>query len=328
MKNNVFLYCCGGAGISIGSKVSVDASAPGRASIKVAYFDTSRSDLVDGVDQDCVFIAGEHMSDKDGAEGSGKVRGRNNSVIKPLVPKIIHTYKPSDDLNIIICSASGGSGAVYASHLLNYMLENNKPTIVFVVSSVGSLIEVDNSIKTLMSFENAANRAKVPVVVSHWQNDKVTPEGSVDAGILALIDRLLVLHSGENRKLDKEDLKNLLNYTAVTARAPKLVYLDVYDENSDIPEDVDIITAATLANEGMDTTFPLDVEYQAVGYMKDNLNIKLKEPLNFCVVDGHAINAVRQLQAVSENLKQSIKQRQRSETIFTSKDAGNDDIIL
>ena len=119
-----------------------------------------------------------------------------------------------------------------------------------------------------------------------------------------------------------------MNYTAVTARAPKLVYLDVYDENSDIPEDVDIITAATLANEGMDTTFPLDVEYQAVGYMKDNLNIKLKEPLNFCVVDGPAINAVRQLQAVSENLKQSIKQRQRSETIFTSKDAGNDDIIL
>lgn len=329
MKNNVNILACGGAGISIGSKVIVDETKPGRAGVTIAYLDTSRSDLVDGVDQTNVFIAGEHTADKvAAAEGSGKVRARNNAIIKPLIPKIIHTFKPSDVLNIIICSASGGSGPVFANHLLNYLLDNNKPVLVFVISSIGSLIETDNSIKTLKSFENSAIKSGVPVIVSHWQNDKLTPESSVDTGILALIDRLLVLYSGENRKIDKEDLKNFLKYTAVTSRKSKLVYLDVYDETSDIPADVDIITVATLANEGMDTSFDVDIEYQTAGFVKDSMNLKLKGPLHFCVVDGHAANALRQLEGTSEALQQNIKNRQSEESIFTGGASATDDIFL
>ena len=268
-------------------------------------------------------------------KGSGKVRARNNEVIKPLIPKIVHQFKPSDDLNIIITSASGGSGAVYAQHLLNHFLEKNKPVIVFVVSSTSSVIEVENSIKTLKSFQQSASRFRTPVVISHWQNDRITTEAEVDDGILALTDRIRVLYSGENRKLDNEDLINFLNYTAVTNRQAKLVYLHIYDETQEVPaaengkgvDNIDIITVASLAKEGMDTTFILPVEYQTVGFVREE-TITMREPMHLCVADGLAVNALRSLENQLNQFKSAIGERRQDDTIYTDDAGQGEDIYL
>lgn len=158
-----------------------------------------------------------------------------------------------------------------------------------MVGSNSSRIEVENTLKTLKSYEVIAKKNNAPVVACYRENSKETPRGKVDADVITLIILLGVLFSGQNRELDKADLTNFLNYHKVTDFQPKLNLLDLWSGDIALERGCSLVTVATLCDDEHNPELDIPVEYQAVGYIleenKDIIEVKL--PIHAGVVSGY-----------------------------------------
>lgn len=297
MSGEITIYACGGTGTAISSvfeKYRDKQLINGFAKVTPYYIDTSLSDISDELPRECIYA----FEDTD---GSGKLRRENNELIKQNVNDILHKFRPAD-VSIIVSSASGGSGAVIAGYLLNELLRRRLPVIVVTIGSEDSRIELENTIKTLKSYEKAAQTSKTPVVMSFWHNDVETPRDEVNKSVESLIRRLSALFSRQHKRLDMADLANWLNYTKVTDIEPRLVLLDYYNSAGVKQADVNVISAATLCLDGADSALGVPVEYQAVGYVspENNESIQIEEAIHFCIVDGAVATIFKSLNKALE----------------------------
>ncbi len=87
------IYAAGGAAGNLSKKVT-------DLDVDVCFIDTSNSNLKD--------ISGEHKFLVEGFDGAGKDRSISYEAFKPHVDDILIRFKPSDRLNIVISSLSGG----------------------------------------------------------------------------------------------------------------------------------------------------------------------------------------------------------------------------
>jgi len=293
MSNTLRIYALGGLGINIGSQLLkfVGKEHKGYAKLEICFVDTSGSNLIDkDIDDDLVYLL-------DGVDGSGKKRSQNYAAMVDITNEILHRFKPGD-VNIVLHSASGGSGAVLGTIIVSELLKRNQLVIPVMVGSTGSRIEVDNTIKTLKSYEMISKKSDTPVVACYKENSKDTNRTKTDNEIITLIILITILFSGQNRELDKADLNNFINYHNVTDYSPKLTYLDFYSREINIDKGTSLVTVATLCDEENSPELDTQVEYQAVGYVledsKDIFNIEL--PIHAATVLNHFTNKVGNLE--------------------------------
>lgn len=329
MSGKLSIYACGGTGVSIVShfeqfrnKESVTQS--GYSSVTPYYVDTSMSDITEDLPREFMYVFEE-------TDGSGKKRAENFSLIKDSVNDILHKFTPGD-INVIVSSASGGSGAVVAGYLLMELLRRKIPTIIITVGTCDSRIEIENTIKTLKTYEKASITTGVPVVLSYWQNDKVTNRQEVDSGVRNLITRLSALFSKQHKRLDNTDLANWLNYPKVTDISAKLVVLDVYEGEHLRNCNENVISVATLCREGLDSSAGIPIEYQAVGYVSESNSqtIKLNDAVHFCIVDNLISSIFKTLNKELSVFVEHRNARTSSSRLVTADEASSteDDIFL
>lgn len=288
----ICLFGCGGAGINLIQSFLAHAGKKeeGFAEFSPFFLDTSRSNIHGPVDVERVYLIA-------GIDGSGKKRDSNYRLITERSKEMLHRFKPGD-VNVVIHSASGGSGSIIGPTLVSELLSREVPTIVIVVGSSDSRIETDNTIKTLKSYEVISKKREAPVAAVYYENSKDTPRGTVDARIQTTIVLLAAIFSGENRELDSADLKNFLNYPAVTSFNPKLTYLDFFSKEITIERDQTVVSAVTLTDSQTDSALPVPVEYQAVGFISDKTKeaIKFPLPIHALIVDGFYHNVIEKLE--------------------------------
>ena len=276
------LFACGGAGINIASHFEQfrGKEDPGFAQIDVVYLDTSRSNLTKVVDTQKVYIV-------EGLDGSGKVRAENHREIGDCVLDILQTHKPGD-INFVLSSGSGGSGSVIAPSLVQELLQRNIPVIVITVGSTDSRIELENTIKTLKSYEAIAQLRKVPVNALYYENSKSMVRSEVDKNAQQAIVLLSALFSRQNKELDSSDLYNWLSYNKVTSYAPHLSYMDFFPKEVKVERPASVISVATLTTQGDDTSTGSNVEYQCVGYINPEVmkRMEFDNPVHIAILDG------------------------------------------
>lgn len=291
---NIKLYCAGGAGINIGSYFSnqtvKDNLAVSNAEIIPTYIDTSRSNLAKSIPEESVYMI-------EGLDGSGKVRSENYKHITDCVLDILQSHPPGD-LNIVLSSGSGGSGSVIAPVLIGELTQLGVPVVVIVVGSTDSRIELENTIRTLKSYESIAQLRKTPIAGMYFQNSSKSPRKSVDADIHRAINVLSVLFSGNIDELDSSDLRNWLNYTKVTSFEPHFCNLEFFSDKVNLEKSHHAISVATLCEPGGDSNTGTTVEYQCVGLISSKPDFKL--PLHVVILTG-AIDLVH------KNLSESLK---------------------
>lgn len=283
MENKtITLYGCGGCGINVVKHImeTCEPSSKFFASLNPVYIDTSHSN-VDGVSENTYIIPA-----RNGEEGSGKVRKENAGSITERALQMLEKFQPGD-LSIVISSASGGSGSVISPTIVSELLNRSLPVIVFIVGSHASLIERDNTVKTLKSFASVSAIRNVPLIVSYYGNDQDGSRDDIDGMIKEDVVKLSLLFSGCNKELDTRDLTNWLYYNRTTNYAPRV---SIFSINNGPLKDVDhnLISAATLAGKGMTTHIGEEVDYQCVGYLDSSLIEKfgLTEPVHFVVHEG------------------------------------------
>jgi cell division GTPase FtsZ len=161
------LYGAGGAGINIASRLeSLRDGSNGVLldGFSISYLDTSDSNV------DHNKINKEHLYLIEGANGSGKNRAENYSIIKEQIKRILLDHKPQD-FNVVIHSLSGGSGSVIGPLLANELLDQGKDVVVIIVGSTDSTIEINNSIKTIKSYAGISAKQKKPIVAIYYENN-------------------------------------------------------------------------------------------------------------------------------------------------------------
>lgn len=315
VKGRVTVFAAGGCGINIASRLlNLNTSVEGIADLDIVFIDTSRANLDRKAHHDKTYVI-------DGLDGSGKVRAENHKQISDCALDILQSFKPTD-LNIVLSSGSGGSGSVIAPTLVQELLLRNLPVIVITVGSTDSRIELENTIKTLKSYDAIAQIRKAPVVSMYFENKKDSPRRDNDENICKSITALAALYSKENKELDSSDLHNWLFYNRVTSYDPHLSHLDFYPKDIKISKPKSVISVATLLTEGSDTGTNANVEYQCVGYTDQGI-MKLidgNEPLHFGIVDGVFTTIVKDLNKALSEFDEEKKARLVHHSLTNEKD--------
>jgi hypothetical protein len=310
------IYCAGGTGINIGSHFLKfkNETNPGFCEIQTVFIDTSKSNLDRSVSNENTYLV-------ENLDGSGKVRAENHKEIGECVLDILQIYKPGD-INFVISSGSGGSGSVIAPSIVQELLARAIPVIVINVGSTDSRIELENTIKTLKSYDAIAQMRKMPVNSLYYENSKSTPRSEVDKQVQSAIVLLAALFSKQNKELDSSDLNNWLNYSKVTSFEPHLSKIDVFGTEIKVERPVSVISVATLTTEGDNTSTGTNVEYQCVGYADKSVmnSIAITNPVHIAILDGVFSEIIKRLTKTLGEFDEAKKARIQKSSILSDKD--------
>jgi hypothetical protein len=258
-KGKVAVFGCGGAGVNIVNRFEGHPPLESQATITPYYFDTSAANMRNNIDPNRYYI----LKDKD---GSGGVRAENYDPISKVIRNVLQEHEPVD-FNIVVFSASGGSGSVAGPLIVKEMLERDLPVVAIVVGASESNLATENTMKTLKSLDNiASNVIHKPVVIHYVQNSADVKRSETDHMIMRVIVALSIMASGDNHALDRQDILHFLQYHRATKVKPGLALLEVYEENAAVSRHKTPIGIISLLKNPDEPTHSVIPEYTKVGY--------------------------------------------------------------
>ena len=253
------IYACGGTGINIARQIK-------DLDVNIFYIDGSDSNLK-GVSEDQVFL----IPDQDGA---GKDRTVTYNNFKNIVEDVLIRFKPSDVLNVVISSLSGGSGSVVSPLICKELISNGHNTIVVGVDSKHSLIEIRNSMKTLLTFKSISASVNKCISLFHVSN---TTRKEADQTAIRFINLLSVLVNRKNTdEFDTRDLRNFINFNTVTDNNPSVSILEVGTNQPLTPEKGTVVVSSIFMTTDRNSTIhPVVPEYLSTCIVTDsNFNLE------------------------------------------------------
>lgn len=319
-KGKVTIYGTGGCGINLAKQFYRNTQPQvGVADVTVCFADTSRSNITADMSVEDCFILPD-------VDGSGKIRKENYEAISQVVQQIPLMFKPGD-LNIVISSASGGSGAMISSLLVRQLLAGGHPTIAIIVGSFESLITADNTMKTIKSLDAIARGVGAPVVLSFENNADNTRRDEVDKSVMTTVNLLCRLASREHAELDTADLKNWLRY----------------ERHTDVPAQLSMLEIVTSAETAQQLNAPISIaslvtrhskigsigaDYQCTGYFTEETKPNGVEEIHYLV----GIDDVKLLvSTINENvtrLEQKRASRAKTSALVSNDQVDDNGIVL
>lgn len=287
------IYATGGAGCNIVSNFlkQMTKESAGMTLFSCVYIDTSRSNLNPDIPLSDTYLV-------DNLDGSGKLRASNYQALSDCSRDILLKHKPAD-INVVIGSASGGTGSVISPILVSQLLDRGEDVIVIAIGSTSSRIETENTLKTLKSYEMISQKRETPVIMAYRENSQKKPRAEVDGEVEMLIATIAVMFSGNNRELDSSDLSNFLNYQKVTNFKAKLSHLDIFSGNVTLAKGQALVSLVTLMDSTSDAESGVLTDYQAVGFIPETAKAYLGQqlPIHAAVVSGYFNGVAETLEA-------------------------------
>ncbi len=317
---DICLYGCGGTGINLGTLMMRDSERTDDSfsGLTLYRIDTSVSNLKDdGLGQ--TFLI-------EGLEGCGKKRDSHYNAMKDEVDAILHKMPPGD-VNVIIASASGGSGSVLAPIIAAELLKKGAVVFGMLVGNMDSRIEASNCVKTLKSFEAITRLTKRPFNVLFEANRPELSRKEVDHLMTSFMVYLRGVLGSATTELDQSDVANFLDYHKVTDTQPQLSSIEVSLPSFDnaTQRSVRPVTVLTLTSTDVASRFHTEVDYQAVAVANDDLAKKIKDlPFHIFTAVGYfheLITATEKKLETFDETKKAIK----TKTVTVTDDEANSD---
>lgn len=317
-RGRVQLYACGGGGINIGSKVDSLTRKPAElfADLNTAFIDTSKSNLHAGIAEDKIYLI-KGLNTNEEKDGSGQMRATNYEDIDAQTRDILQTHKPSD-LNIVLSTGGGGSGAVIAGSIASELLSKGQQVIAIIVGDDATKKWTSNTNKTIESYKHISQLHERGVTAFYIQNSQELTRAKVDDRIQSLVASLCMLYSRRNRELDKADLNHWLNYETVTSFRPGLTALTIVDSinPANLAKLGNLISIATLTSQDVESSLPLRPEVQFVGFADDATSAGVfKAPYHFIISDGVFDEVSAHLTKVEKEMDEQIAARRQRPTV-------------
>jgi len=346
MKSNkkLVIHCCGGTGISIVDK-SMDflnkRDMDKKAALDIKALDTSDANFKDTrrlKDLDnCFYRIESNSLSNSFLDGSGGVRAHSvDSIVKGVqkyMDKNGYTEARRGELHIILASASGGSGNVIATTLLNNMLNKDIPAFIILVGDDASAKYCENTVKTLKTVNNIAQKSDKAVALGYFLNNQTAnykkSQENVDISIAGMIDILRVFN-GYPRDLDFQDIRNIINPKLKDFNLKNGVYILSYKIGEVIEEDIKDIAPVISRTILIDSSShqPLEIKHTKIGYaddeLKDSISEHYGENLNLVLSIGNLKYEISSLEDKEKSIDNKIKDFEDALDI----DSTDDDIVL
>lgn len=308
--NTVTIYACGGAAINILGKLPVmEDRDHAFASNHLVAIDTSTSNLPKIENLNFPFYHVENP-DVEQTDGSGKDRSANLAAAKHAAPEILSLHPPGD-LNIVVHSTGGGSGAPIGQILVGELLNRDQNVIVIAIESRTSVKEITNTLETLVSYESMAHKRQKTIPISLLSNTQRRFAENDDLVRLTVMT-LSMFWSGMNHGLDRKDLNNFLNCQSVTKYEPAAVGLGLVSGNDSLPEmkrGTQVGTMVSLIGEDQDPDPGILVNYHAYGRpeLAQDSRLKVPLPVHLYTIQGHFTEVIAELNKQVQGCKENYR---------------------
>lgn len=333
MSKTIRVYAAGGFGINMMSKFAQlnKQDSENFAKLDICYVDTSASNLrgKKDIDESETYLF-------EGLDGSGKIRSSNASIVSKNTLDILQKFQPGD-MNLVIHSASGGSGSVVAPVIVSELKKRGEQVIVIVLGSTDTIIETKNSYKTLETYEAISKLRGSSTVLYYLQNSDKGRQDA-DTNTMYTIGLLCGLFSGNHAELDSADLKSWLSIESVVspAPAPTIASLSIHDKASEIKALDKMMSVATLATPSMNTKISPTPPYQAVGFVPstwctgspNSLNLIGDDPIHFAISFSLLEKDYANLKTLVEENEAAVASRAATNNSFTSGTTATDNGLV
>lgn len=319
-KRSIRLWGCGGCGINLVKPFYHTADTPHSANLVLTLVDTSESNTR-GLDNEAL---GEIVYRIPDVDGSGKVRAENAAVISQHIEQILLTQKPLD-FNIVVFSASGGSGSVFGPLLMQAIAQQGYPVIGVVVGTTESLITTRNSLNTLKSLYVISQRLNQPLSI--WYGDNQLGRTANDDNARAVISILSILSSGTIQEIDSEDIRNWIRVDKTAGALPGLYRLSIFVDVND-PEwaNVEAVSVASISTDPQSPLLTVTPDYHTQGYA--DLKTEGLKDVHLAIDPNGMTAVVKSLEGQCKVLESAKSLRKPSHSLVSSEDVANDDGLI
>jgi len=231
------VYFCGGCGVNVGKQLK-------DMDVNSYFIDTSESNLKN-VDEDNIFLV-------QGTDGAGKLRSKSFESFNGLEEEVLIKFKPSKELNLVVSSLSGGSGGILASILAKKLIKDGSNVIIIGIDSKHSIIELENSIKTLKTYKAVSDSIKKNVTIYHVENNSRKEADQQVIRFIALMS--LLVNKSLTEEFDTTDLNHFINLDKVTDNRPTVGVIDISPNEEIIPVKNTTIVGTILLTSSLDST--------------------------------------------------------------------------
>lgn len=190
------------------------------------------------------------------------------------------------------------SGSVISPVLISELMKKDVSVMVVCVGSSDSRIEAENTVKTLKSYAMISEKSGRPVNMIYAENTRETGRGAVDKTVETNIVLASMFFSGQNKELDKSDLRNFLDYHKVTSFNPKLTMVDFSSKDIHLEKDQAVVSVVSLTDDQTSTAIDLPVEYQATGFVMPAVKeaVKVDMPIHMATIANYFNNVIERLE--------------------------------
>lgn len=294
------LFGCGGCGINITSRYQRDGLF--RDSFEALGLDTSDANI-DGLTNLSVELV-------PGATGSGSDQSKNVDRYEAFLHKVITQYEVGT-VNILVYSASGGSGSSMGPTLHRMLLERDIPVISIIVGDNTTITEATNTVGTLLNLNKHTETGK-PVVFSFYENTRENTHGKVNSDIVTFIDTLRIMLGNENRRIDQTDIYHLFFYNRVVKAAPVLSCLEVISGDEAEVYDRNAVAAISLYDQedSISQVFP-QLLYRKAGIFGDRYKDPGYTSLHAVLDHGDSVENLKKMLADQRRKNAEVNDRYR-----------------
>lgn len=308
----VRIWGCGGAGINVARTFYRSPAQENFAELFACFVDTSRSNLsdFDYFEEDAFLIP-----EKDGA---GKIRRNIHQAVENHLGEIINRFDPKE-FNIVVFSASGGSGSVIGPLVLAELVKKGQQAIGIVIGSYESQLTARNTLNTLRSLDNLAREIiKRPICISFHNNHENTRKAAVDEAVHGQISEFSVLASRQHHGLDTSDIQSWLRFDTHTTIAPQLALIDIVDSAEQAREVQYPIAIASLLS-GTSDVGQIGADYFCDGSITPSVVKTLNaEELHFIISVTMVPELVGIVNEALENITERNNARPKSQPLTAS----------
>lgn len=318
MSKKLRVFGCGGAGINLVTHYFGKDAEAGMAEMAPALIDTSRSNLMGRkIDEDSTYLVEGLMA---------PVRSAPRTTTLSIRPSNRSWFKSPCDMNVVVFSASGGSGSVIGPLIIKHLNEKQIPVIAMVIGSDESTIAAENTLKTIKSLELVAKNSNMPVIMSFHKNDLAGRRSDVDRSVWSVISCLSILSSGQNAEMDYRDLVHWVQYTKINGGRAQLATMHVATSAEHMKRITSPLSVASLYGNPDQEHLATSADYQSVGYT-DLSNTDFDQI--------HFVIGVNDLSRIGRDLKSQVSQlleergaRLDVDSILDSEDNTDQDVVL
>jgi hypothetical protein len=308
---SISIFACGGGGINVVAGIPALGNDKAYSGATRYYLDTSTKNLgcnkLSPTDSN-VFLLPQ-------ADGSGGMMSENKVAINDAIGGVLSRFK-TGDLNIIVSSASGGSGPAFALYLAKELLERDEAVIVMLIGSFESSRRIENTIASVKSLTGICKVTGKPLLFTYRQNTK-PDDKEINESLQEDIRALCLLYSNNLGTLDTKDLYHWVRFEKVCSQEhfmPQPYLLRIYEGTNpamfqDVKQPISVASVYSPEVEPEHLAFEILPSYTTHGIMQEStLSVK---SLHYVVTRDVLDEIVDGLIVTQEEAAKQIKARQR-----------------